>query len=268
MLSKMVREVCVVICIFMYFMSNALAGNSVYIDEKGNVFQYSTPEEAQKMPQIVNDLKNGIEAYNKKDYKEAIIRLTNAANAKNTQAMVVLGICYQYGLGTDVDYQKAIDYYSEAAQGLPKQVEAMNYAGRLYLIQAVKSTSNDEKNKLIMAAKSWFEQASINEHAESQTTLGEYYYGAWKRILPTVDFENIASHATSALWYMKAAGNGEVQAMLALGDMYVRGDGVPKDYDKAREFFRKAAAKGNSHAQKFLKEMDKKIEDKKVDTID
>ncbi len=268
MLKKSMCEILVVFCIFVYFIPKASAGNSLHIDEKGNIYQFSTQEEAQRIPQIVADLEKGIEAYNKKDYKEAIIRLTNAANAKNTQAMLILGICYQYGLGTEIDYQKAIDYYSMSAQGLPKQVKAMNYIGRLYLIIAVKENSYDKQIKYIKAAKSWFEQAAINEDAESQTALGEYYFGAWKKILPTVDFEFITSHATSALWYMKGAENGEIQAMLALGDMYERGDGVQKDYNKAREFFRKAAAKGNSLAQKHLKEMNSQKEEKREKTVE
>ena len=53
-------------------------------------------------------------------------------------------------------------------------------------------------------------------------------------------------------WYEKAAAKDNSAAMNNLGMLYDYGHGVVKDYDKAREWYEKAAAKGNSDAMTNL----------------
>src|SRR5882724_1758788 len=50
-------------------------------------------------------------------------------------------------------------------------------------------------------------------------------------------------------WFRKAADHGEVDAQSNLGYMYAEGWGVPRDYKEAAKWFRKAADKGNARAQ-------------------
>jgi hypothetical protein len=50
-------------------------------------------------------------------------------------------------------------------------------------------------------------------------------------------------------WHEKAAIQGNADAQQALGHMYFKGDGVPKDYMKAFEWHEKAAIQGNVDAQ-------------------
>ena len=53
-------------------------------------------------------------------------------------------------------------------------------------------------------------------------------------------------------WYEKAAAAGDATAMANLGYLYDRGAGVPKEYAKAREWYEKAAAAGSTQAQQRL----------------
>ncbi|HZF32984.1 MAG TPA: tetratricopeptide repeat protein [Candidatus Angelobacter sp.] len=53
-------------------------------------------------------------------------------------------------------------------------------------------------------------------------------------------------------WFRKAADHGEVDAQSNLGYMYAEGWGVPRDYKEAAKWFRKAADKGNLRAQSNL----------------
>lgn len=53
----------------------------------------------------------------------------------------------------------------------------------------------------------------------------------------------------AALWYRKAAANGDVPAMTSIGILYIAGKGVPRDYVAARKWFLKAAAEGYQEAQ-------------------
>lgn len=53
-------------------------------------------------------------------------------------------------------------------------------------------------------------------------------------------------------WYRKAAGQGYALGQFSLGDMYMNGRGVAKNYVKAAEWCRKAAKQGDSDAQAML----------------
>jgi hypothetical protein len=54
--------------------------------------------------------------------------------------------------------------------------------------------------------------------------------------------------AEAMRWYLAAAGKGNAQAMLMLGDLYTDGRGVAKDPQEALRWYRAAAAKGNAEA--------------------
>jgi uncharacterized protein len=49
-------------------------------------------------------------------------------------------------------------------------------------------------------------------------------------------------------WFEKAADKGDAGAMFNLGRLYANGYGVAKDYDKAREWYEKAADKDEAGA--------------------
>lgn len=51
------------------------------------------------------------------------------------------------------------------------------------------------------------------------------------------------------------AAQGDVKAQSRLGLLFLKGEGVPKDYTTARQWFEKAAAQGDSEAQFKLGEM-------------
>jgi hypothetical protein len=57
-------------------------------------------------------------------------------------------------------------------------------------------------------------------------------------------------------WLNNAALEDDARAMYYLGLMFVNGDGVPKDLNRARWWFKKSAAKGNRDAQKILADID------------
>jgi len=59
----------------------------------------------------------------------------------------------------------------------------------------------------------------------------------------------------SAKWFRKAAEQGHATAQFALGDMYDKGSGVPKNQSEAVKWFRKAAEQGHAIAQSQLGQM-------------
>src|SRR3989475_11307471 len=55
--------------------------------------------------------------------------------------------------------------------------------------------------------------------------------------------------AQARQWWQKAAAQGDAQAQVNLGLLYAKGEGVPQDFAQAREWYEKAAAQGNAQAQ-------------------
>lgn len=53
----------------------------------------------------------------------------------------------------------------------------------------------------------------------------------------------------AAVWYRKAAEQGNVQALHQMGEMYFTGDGLPLDYVEAKRWFLKAAIMGDGPSQ-------------------
>jgi TPR repeat protein len=53
-------------------------------------------------------------------------------------------------------------------------------------------------------------------------------------------------------WYQRAAAQGQLEAELALGDIYLGGGGRPADYRAARKWFERAAAQKSASAENSL----------------
>jgi TPR repeat protein len=59
-------------------------------------------------------------------------------------------------------------------------------------------------------------------------------------------------YAEAALWYRKAAEQGDSDAQESLGNLHYKGQGVPQDDAQAATWFRKAAEQGDAGAQYHL----------------
>lgn len=90
----------------------------------------------------------------------------------------------------------------------------------------------------VVAGLGWF----LISDAPIQLLLGNLYDSG-------VGDEN---KEAAAMWYLKAAEQGDVEAQYRVGLLYDRGDGVKRDYRAAREWYLKAAAQGEANAQNNL----------------
>ncbi|WP_295698474.1 tetratricopeptide repeat protein, partial [uncultured Neisseria sp.] len=59
-------------------------------------------------------------------------------------------------------------------------------------------------------------------------------------------------YTQAAQWYRRAAEQGVAQAQYALGVMYENGQGVHQDYTQAVQWYRRAAEQGDANAQYTL----------------
>ena len=65
----------------------------------------------------------------------------------------------------------------------------------------------------------------------------------------------VMDYAEALSWFRKAADKGSRYAEVMIGEMYIRGYGVPQDYAKAASWFEKAANQGDLNGQEELATM-------------
>jgi hypothetical protein len=89
--------------------------------------------------------------------------------------------------------------------------------------------------------------ASEKSPATSAGVSGAQEFAVAERYLKGNDGRSRNS-AEAAQWLWRAVGKGNVDAILTLSDLYLRGDGVPKNCDQGRVLLDAAARKGNATA--------------------
>lgn len=148
-----------------------------------------------------------------------------AARLGSSESSYFVGKSYERGIGVDIDFDKAIEWYSKASQ--LNHVEAA---------QAIKALS--------------FEKASIDQCSSEDIILlkkaingdanAQYEYALTiKDSDPSRAFE----------YYTRSAERGYVQAQKAIAECYEKGIGCEQDEDKAFAVFFKLAQKGDSYSQ-------------------
>jgi len=188
-----------------------------------------------------------------KDQQKAIYWYTKAAEKGNVIAQYNLGDIYDSGNGVNQDFVKAAYWFRKAAD----QGDAMAQCslGNCYF-------NGDGMQVDYNQAAYWFRKAAMQGNAVGQRCLGICYDEG--KGLPQ-DYE------LAIEWYEKAAAQGDAVAQFNLGRSYANGEGVKKDLKKAAEWFKKAAAtdpnvltdlrnaaqNGDKDAKKILKEMEK-----------
>ena len=159
------------------------------------------------------------------DHKLALDYYTKAAEKKNAVALNNLGSLYFNGIGTNVDYPRAIGYFDEAAK-LGSDDAAVNLA-IIYLGSDVKSKSKDDLIKV----------AALLEQAQANNNIAKYLsgYAYMKGFLFKQDY----AKAFQLLKY--AYDHDNTWGVCYLGKLYFRGWGTQQDYVKARELLEKVS---------------------------
>jgi hypothetical protein len=142
---------------------------------------------------------------------EAVNFYQKAADAGNAIALNMLGLCHQFGNGVDESISKAADYFKRAVEaGSPDAMN--NYAACLQLGKGV------EEN--IPEAVYWYRKA-----AEADITNAMINYGFCYDKGTGVKEDK----QEAAFWYKNAADNGSSYAMYRLGLCYQYGIGVEEN---------------------------------------
>ncbi|KAL1514063.1 hypothetical protein ABEB36_003386 [Hypothenemus hampei] len=161
------------------------------------------------------------------------------AEKGDVQAQVGLGqLHYQGGRGVDLDYRKAMHYFTQAANA--GNAMAMAYLGKIYLDGSDEVEANNE------TALKYFKKASELNNPVGLSGLGlMYLYGRG------VDRD----YNKAFKYFMAAADQGWVDGQLQLGNMFFSGLGVKKDYKLANKYFNLASQSGHVLAYYNLGQM-------------
>lgn len=168
-------------------------------------------------------------AYNIGNYKKTIQLVTPLASNGNPRAQVILGRCYENGLGVEQDMAVAAQWFQLAAE--QNYSEAQVLLAYCYEVGAgVPRNGREVMNLMTRAAE--------QGNAEAQFNLALNYsqglYGAPK------------NESESFRWASLAAQQGYAQAERFLGACYEYGFGVNADPELSRQWYAKAQAQGLS----------------------
>lgn len=174
-----------------------------------------------------------------------------AAGRGDAEAQFQLGFMYDTGLGAPEDDRQAAFWYQKAAdQG---HADAQHSLGDMY---AEGQGVPMDYNKSV----TWLKRAAAQGHVKSQFNLGLIYFHGddllnderpgqevanWLRQIRYFRASRVLRAAKdkfqAAVWIEKAAEQGHTEAQAMLGDMYANGVGVPKSYDRASFWYRRAS---------------------------
>jgi TPR repeat protein len=138
------------------------------------------------------------------------------ASAHRADAMHLVGMCYQNGVGGAPDKAKAEAAYTRAAaMGFPKSKCAL---GKMLMTEPAQAGRGLDLCK----------EAAAAGDVDAQLAVGDAYFAgtATKR-----------NHAAARMWYEMAAKQKNPQASRRLGEMYANGDGGAKDVKKAMQLW-------------------------------
>lgn len=257
---------------------------NVPILESKGTYELCLLEKQAEAPQLYND---GMTALAKNDIVTAFDKLEKASDAGYAPAAYELGVAslVPYDRNYDDDpnstesYQEAYNYYKKAAEGgspegqfalgallldyqnqFPENLSKIKIDPSLLektkawdLFRTAADKGNLEAQYRMLSDDQWCKENANKGNAVAQLGMGlkndsELSYEEYW-MLESVDISSSENFEKAAEWYKKAAEKGLDAAQWRLGELYARGLGVEQDINKAIEYRTKAAEQGNTMFQ-------------------
>jgi uncharacterized protein len=200
----------------------------VYISGKGNGSWEKAAQTANAGggSESVAWVQQGLSAEHLRNWKAAFQWFQKAAQAGNSDGMCGLA-----------DYYTHRRQWPEAAKWYWRSAAAGNSYGAVGLGDCYQSGLGVRPDGA--KAVDCYKRSANAGNAVGQCQLGAFYFQRQR-------------YPESAKWFELAAEQGNPKAESLLGDSYQEGFGVPKDLEKARAWFSKAAAQGDRGGQMGL----------------
>jgi len=169
-----------------------------------------------------------------RDGDKAVEWLTKAANQGHTKAKFALGLMYKDGDGVPLNYSKAIEWFTSASDD--GDINSLVWIGVLH--QRGHGFTQDYSK----AAECYSVAASKGD------SYGQYNLGTLYR-----DGMGVPRNSDKALELLTlSADQGNELALRELGELYI----TEGDYEKGKEYLRRAGENGNQRALETLKKIE------------
>ena len=177
------------------------------------------------------------------DYKQAFEWFKKSSEANNKFAQYSLGTLYYNGTGVSQDYAMAMTYFQKAAD--KSQPYAAYMLGRMYAKGEGTQIDTETSNHYYSIAISGFEKLVKDERADDNT----YYKLA--RMYSKGHGTQINMDKAVKYW-KKACEAGNVNALYDYAKALMYGEGIEKDCEKAVELLKQAISKDSLNAKRLL----------------
>lgn len=157
-----------------------------------------------------------------------------AARQGASEAHYYLGVLYAYGEGVEKDAKKAAEELSIAAKA--GVAEAQYQLGMLYI----------DNERTLEDGLEWLKKAAEHAQVDAAMALGKIYARGKYSLGPDMH--------EAALWYHRAAQEGNVQAQYVYALMCLTGSGVTRDDKQGMSWLQLAAGQGYLPAVRKLAE--------------
>ncbi len=202
----------------------------------------------------------------KKSYSKALKWYQKASEHNIDAASTGLGIMYENGQGVKKDFRKAAKLYAKAADNGDAKGRA--YLANMYYFGKGVKTNKEQGIKLFKQAAamgSKYAKEELERFGIENDLLGDAAYVAYLKkdfkgaikiwrdraqqadVAAMVnlgniykDVEAVQDYKKAMDWYKPAVTLGNSEAMVATGDLYNYGLGVPRDYEKAYQMYSNA----------------------------
>jgi hypothetical protein len=111
---------------------------------------------------LANDFRDGVRAYNKKDFSRALALWLPLAEQEHVLAQTLVGSMYAYGEGTERDDTQAVNWFTRAAKN--GSAQAQYNLGIMY-----EQGFGVDKNKA--QARRWFQAAAVQGRKDAASRL-------------------------------------------------------------------------------------------------
>lgn len=175
-------------------------------------------------------LMSGNPAYEKNE-KKAIKILESVDDKDNPFYLYDMGLVYYNGIDNDVDYQKALEYFSKAFER--GRFLGAYYCGGIYYIGGHNVKKNIDKSV------EWFKKGVQAMEAGCMCSLGQIYCSTDEKYRDVNSGIKLLENAAKL---------GNTDAMNYLSMCYENGENVDKDDEKSINYARKSFEKGNAYA--------------------
>ena len=194
--------------------------------------------EAQGFLGTLYDNGKGVE----QNHKEALKWYRKAANQGDLESQYDMGLIYEVGDGVPQDYKQAADWYLKAAE--QGHGEAVFKMGLLYDLGLGRKENQQQ-------ALQWYRQAADQGNASAIHNMGAIYYSGGNGVVVDVP--------KAAKLFKQAAKHGLGISQLALGEMYLFGEGLEIDPVEAYAWAYVATQQQEDGAGEVLVDIKKKL---------